>query len=257
MLKNSIDIMTNAIVDILKNNYPSIYIFGSVALDDFKLGWSDIDILCLTQTPITNEQASELVSLRQALLEREKENKYFRSFEGGILSFDSFINKTTDEVVYWGTSGQRITNSYTFDSFSMYELISDGILLYGQDIRNLLSMPTYNELRESVIQHYEVIRKYAKATDRSIYSVGWLLDIARCIYTLQTGKVIAKTKAGEWALENQLCPVADTLKKAIDIRKEPLNYINDNNFWDWTETLGDDIQKFADVLQEEINKHKH
>lgn len=252
MLKKSIDIMTSSIVSILESNQPSIYIFGSVALDDFKLGWSDIDILCLTQTPITDEQMNELVSLRQSLLEKYTDNKYFRSFEGGILNFNAFINKTTEKAVYWGTSGQRITDSYTFDSFSMYELISDGILLYGKDIRGALTVPSYDELKNAVIHHYEAIRKYAKVTDKSIYSVGWLLDIARCIYTLKTGKVIAKTKAGEWALENKLCPAEDTLRKAVDIRKEPLNYISDDKFWEWTETLGDDIQKFADVLQEEI-----
>ncbi len=252
MLKKSIDIMTNSIVNILENKQPSIYIFGSVALDDFKLGWSDIDILCLTQYSITEDQMSKLVSLRQSLLEKYKDNKYFRSFEGGILTYNSFINKTREKAVYWGTSGQRITDSYTFDSFSMYELISDGILLYGKDIRDTLTLPSYDELKKAVIHHYETIRKYAVVTDRSIYSVGWLLDIARCIYTLKTGKVIAKTKAGEWALENKLCPVESTLKKALEVRNQPLNYINEDKFWIWTETLGDDIQKFADVLQNEI-----
>jgi predicted nucleotidyltransferase len=252
MLSNSIEIMTNSIINILNDKHPSIYIFGSVALDDFKLGWSDIDILCLTQETITDDQMNELVTLRQSLLDKHKDNKYFRSFEGGILTFDSFINKTREKAVYWGTSGQRITDSYTFDSFSMYELISDGVLLYGKDIRDTLTIPSYDELRKAVIHHYKAIRKYAVVTDRSIYSVGWLLDIARCIYTLRTGKVIAKTKAGEWALENKLCPVKRTLEKALEVRNQPLNYINEDKFWIWTETLGNDIQKFADVLQNEI-----
>lgn len=253
MLNKSIDIMKNAIVNILESNKPSIYLFGSIVLDDFKFGWSDIDILVLTQIPITEKQANELVFLRQTLLKKDIDNKYFRSFEGGMLSLNEFINKSNDIVVYWGTSGERITNTFSFDSFSMYELLKDGILLYGDDIRDKLSKPTYDELKKSVIRHYDAIRKYAKVTDRSIYSVGWLLDIARCIYTIRTGKVIAKTNAGEWALKHKLCPVVETLKKAIEVRKEPLNYINDTEFWNWTETLGDDIQKFADVLQNEID----
>ena len=50
----------------------------------------------------------------------------------------------------------------------------------------------------------------------------------------------------------KLCPVESILKKALKVRNQPLNYINEDKFWIWTETLGDDIQKFADVLQNEI-----
>ncbi len=77
--------------------------------------------------------------------------------------------------------------------------------------------------------------------------VGWLLDIARGIYTLRTGKIIAKTAAGEWALKEVLCLDADILHKAVDIRKEPLNYLNEDMKIDNTV-----IQRFADVLDKEL-----
>ena len=48
ILNEAIQIMTNEIVTVLADNKPTIYLFGSVALDDFQLGWSDIDILVLT-----------------------------------------------------------------------------------------------------------------------------------------------------------------------------------------------------------------
>ncbi len=37
----------NKIVRIIDDYKPSIYLYGPVVLDDFKLGWSDIDILVL------------------------------------------------------------------------------------------------------------------------------------------------------------------------------------------------------------------
>ena len=37
--------MTDAIVVILSGNKATVYLYGSVDLDDFKLAWSDIDIL--------------------------------------------------------------------------------------------------------------------------------------------------------------------------------------------------------------------
>lgn len=176
-----------------------------------------------------------------------------RSFEGGILTLNTFINSLSDKVVYWGSSGQRITDKYYFDSFCTAELIDYGILLYGDDIRHHLQYPTAEQVRNNIIHHFKAIRNHAVDTGRSIYSAGWLFDIARGLYTLKTGKIIAKTAAGEWALQNNLCPDADIIKKAIEIRKEPEKFKRDEAALSWAETLGVYIQRFADVLEHKLN----
>lgn len=250
-LQKQIHTMVRSIQDILADTPVSIYLHGSIAMEDFRYGWSDIDLLCLTGCSITQEQAQRLVGLRQELAERYREPVY-RLFEGGILPLQSFLNSTPDTVVYWGTSGQRITDAFHFDSFGRYELKTNSILLAGQDILDKIIMPSKTDLGAAVRSHYETIRKHAFQTDESLYSCGWLLDIARCIYTLRTGTVIAKTKAGEWALEQQLCPVPETLKKALLVRKEPLKYKDDPEFKVWFRSLGNDVQRFADVLEQEL-----
>ncbi len=183
------------------------------------------------------------------MLVDEPDNPYYRSFEGGMLTLDAFLSKKTDRVVYWGTSGERITDSYAFDSFGMAELVESSVLLYGKDIRKELKYPTFHELYADVKRHYETIRKYAQSTGRSFYSFSWMLDIARCIYTLRTGKIIAKTKAAEWALENNLCPNPDALRYALIVRRSPLEYRDDKETFDYAETLAEPIQRFADVLE--------
>ena len=214
-LQNATHKMVSSIQNVLSDNPVSIYLYGSAVLGDFRLGWSDIDILCLTEKTITEQQADELVSLRQKLLTDQPDNLYYRSFEGGMLTLNAFLNHTPDCVVYWGTSGQRITDSYHFDSFSMAELLDNGKLICGNDVRLSMKTPSYEMLYHDVMNHYEIIRKYTCTVSRSIKSYGWLLDIARCIYTLRTGSVLAKTAAGEWALENNVCPVREALETAI------------------------------------------
>ena len=59
--------MTQRIAEILKWNAPAIYLYGSVTLNDFKIGWSDIDILVLTEHKISEIQAQKLVKLRQKM----------------------------------------------------------------------------------------------------------------------------------------------------------------------------------------------
>lgn len=252
MIEKAINKMVHEIHRILSDCELSMYLYGSSVLDDFRLGWSDIDILVLTDRQISEEQAQKLVKLRQTMLEREPGNLYYRSFEGGMLTLDAFISKTLDRVVYWGTSGERITDTYTFDSFSMVELIENSTLLYGRDVRSQLKTPGFNDLCADVKHHYETIRKYAQNTGRDLYSFGWLLDIARCLYTLRTGKIIAKTAAADWAIENHLCPVPEALKIAVEVRRAPLEYKNDKQIFDYAETLGEPIQRFADVLENEL-----
>ena len=64
----AIENMVREISGILADCNPSIYLYGSSALNDFKLGWSDIDILVLTEKSMSEEQAELLVGLRQVML---------------------------------------------------------------------------------------------------------------------------------------------------------------------------------------------
>ena len=253
-MNRSIDVMAKSISAILGDNIVCIYLYGSVVMEDIKLGWSDIDILCLTKVEISDYEAEQLVDLRQKLLKEEEANPYYRSFEGAIVSIDEFKKKQYSRVVYWGTSGERITDKYYFDVFSLYELIKYGQLILGNDIRNDLILPTYEELRDGVQQHYQTIRKYAVETGESLYSCGWLLDIARCIYTLRYHDIISKTKAGEWALKKKLCPEEDQLCYSLQIRYKPLEYKENLEVKEWLSSLGTSVQLFADVLERELLK---
>jgi len=198
--------MTQQLASILADNNPTIYLYGSLVLDYYRLGWSDIDIICLTEIPLSQTQADELVMLRQALLKEYPGNQYFRSFEGVITTWDVILNRNNDKVVYWGTSGQRLMDSFSIDPFSLIEIIKYGQLLYGEDHKDTLKYPSHSEIHDAVKKHYDSIRKYAAATDAHLYSAGWLLDIARCLYTLRTDDLISKTAAGKWAIENNLSP---------------------------------------------------
>jgi len=252
-LQKQIKIMSCSIRDILTDIPLSIYLYGSITIDDFQYGWSDIDLLCLTDYTISQEKADNLVNLRHELVTQYSDPIYY-FFEGGILSLESFINGTPDTVVYWGTSGQRITDTYNFDSFSRYTLITNGVLITGRDIRNMLIIPTDTDMKEAVQLAYETVRKHAVQTGESLYSCGWMLDIARCIYTLHTGSIISKTKAGERALEQQLCPVPEILQKVLLVRMEPLKYKDDPEFKVWASSLGNAVHRFADVLEQELRK---
>ncbi len=251
-LSAAINNMTARIADILLLNSPTIYLYGSCVSDDFRFGWSDIDILVLTEKPISKQQADKLICLRQSIHASEHGNPLYHCFEGGMLTLDAFKHHVPTRVVYWGTSGQRITDSYHFDACCMKELLDYGQLIYGKDIREQLTSPSFEDIKANIQFHYETIRKYASNSGRSIYSYGWLLDIARGIYTLRTGEIISKTAAGEWALQNCLFSDTDALEIALAVRKNPQKFREEPELQDLSEKLGKVIQQYADVLEKEL-----
>lgn len=251
-MHQSIRQFCQALQGILGSKLTAVYLYGSVTLNDFREGWSDIDILCLTREAPSEEEASQLVALRQTLTRTNPANPYFRLLEGAVVSADELKRNTYTLVVYWGTSGQRITDTYTLDVFSRYEWLTSGTLIYGDDVRHGFDLPSYADLCNGVRDHLRAIRDHARKTNESLYSCGWLLDIARCIYTLRQGNIISKTAAGEWALTQRLCPDGEALARTLEVRRDPLVYKESPNVKAWLCTLGTAVHSFADVLEAEL-----
>ena len=139
-----------------------------------------------------------------------------------------------------------------FDCFSMVELLDFGILLAGEEVRPMMHRPSREELRRGVEEHLRSIRQYGSSTGESLYSYGWLLDISRCLYTLETGGIIAKTAAGDWALERGLCPVPGTLREALAVRRCPEAFHTDAEVRRRAAQLGDEVQQYGKVLEERL-----
>ena len=253
-MREAVRNLTQAITEILDGKLHSLWLYGSVVLDDFRLGWSDIDFLALAEEPITQTQAEQLLFLRQRLSERHPGNPYYRCFEGIIVPKDEYVSGAYTRLVYWGTSGQRVTNRYAPDVFAQYELAKYGRAVSGKPEHGLFREPTREELVLAVRSHLSAIRSCAAETDESLYSCGWLLDIARCIFTLRTGDVIAKTRAGRWALEAGLFPEAEALRQTLAIREAPLAYRDSPEIKTWLRGLGPTVQRCADVLEAELRK---
>lgn len=79
-LPEAIEIMTSEIASVLSDAVSSMYLYGSVAVGDFRFGWSDIDILVLTNKEMTKQQAERLLLLRQFLTEKYEDCTFFRAF---------------------------------------------------------------------------------------------------------------------------------------------------------------------------------
>ena len=248
--------MTIEIAEKLNQQVHSVWLYGSVVLNDFRLGWSDIDFIAFASKPITEIQAEQLVMLRQSLSDKFPENPFCSCFEGVIINLHEYLTNNYTKLVYWGTTGQRITDRYESDTFSRYELAKYGKSVYGKDERKIFAIPGRDELVSAIQDHYDSIRKYAVRTSERIYSCGWLLDIARCIYTLRYNDIIGKTQAGIWALSERIFPEEEPMKRTLEIRQQPGKYKNRDDIKLWLSNLGETVQRYADVLENELNRNR-
>lgn len=254
IMESSIEKLIGAVSAVMNGKIHSAWLYGSVVLGDFRPGWSDIDMLILTDGEISEKQAQQLVSLRQTLMRKEPKNPYFRSFEGIIANFDEYRENSFKRLIYWGTSGQRVTDRAERDPFAEFELAKFGRCVFGNADRGIFKTPTGAELAEAVRKHYYAIRRFAVRTDGRLYSCGWLLDIARCVYTLRENEVLSKTAAGQRALDEHLFADEAPLKKALEIRLDPLRFRDDPAVKSWLSQLGPAVQSYADVLENELKK---
>ena len=89
-MERAIARMSQSICDLLEGSMQALYLYGSVTMDDFQPGWSDIDLVCFAGSALAEEQAQKLLTLRQQLLQQEPGNPYYRGFEGVIVSLGNF-----------------------------------------------------------------------------------------------------------------------------------------------------------------------
>ncbi len=247
-LRLAINTMAVSIGRILEPCEPSIYLYGSITAEDFRPGWSDIDLLVLTQSPIPQDSADALLHLRQTLQARDPDTPYYRAFEGGMLDLGSFLTEEETRVVYWGTTGERIKTRHAFSPFDRASLMQNGQLLWGKDVRRHLEPPEFDEVVAGIARHLETIKRYGQGS-RDIYAYGWLLDIARCICTLVNGRITTKTAAAQWVLDQKVCPCPSELAMALTVRRTP-ELIRDPAVLDYAETLTGPIQAFAALLDQ-------
>ena len=251
-LRLAINTMAVSIDRILAEAQPSIYLYGSVTAGDYRPGWSDVDLLVLTQSPIMESQADALLHLRQLLCQRDPATPHYRLFEGGMLDLGSFLIGEETRVVYWGTTGERIKTRHSFSSFDRLSLLRTGQLLLGRDVRRHMDAPSYDEVLCDIRAHLRTIRAHGRGT-RSLYAYGWLLDIARGLYVVMNGRPVTKTDAAQWALDERLCPCPAELAMALTVRRQP-ELIRDASILDYAEGLSGAIQEFADLLEQAIAK---
>jgi predicted nucleotidyltransferase len=180
---------------ILKGNFVGFYVMGSFVMGDWDPEKSDIDFIVVTRKPLNKRESLEIGKLHQVLSKSDLGKK----LDGAYTYLEQLQQKRFEE-----RTGS--VEDHEFKADCPCHLSADNILCllkYGKCIQGVpieelslsvsdeeLSQAAYDMLLEDIAEID------TKEDFQTLYYI--LIDMLRCIYTLETGKLPTKPRAIEY-----------------------------------------------------------
>lgn len=240
-MTNEIPVPAAAILQELMNGITKLnpglirgmYVTGSIPLNDFHPNKSDIDFLILCNELPTTGFRHQLEQLHKKI-----DHKFKTKLNGCYITPGSLNvhNSKTIKILCF-QEGQMNESKFEMAPVTLYELKTTAITLSGIAAHELPVAVDINDVNKFL---FENINTYWKnwVTKHSSFSINrllliffprlseWvILGVARQLYTLRTGKITSKTKAGLYCLEHLPEKYHHIIEKAIKIRKENSNHL--------------------------------
>ncbi|NLP52588.1 GNAT family N-acetyltransferase [Bacillus sp. RO1] len=200
-----------------------LYLHGSIAIDAYLEGQSDIDFVAVTSRKLTNDDAAILKEIHWNLAETCKKPQL-----DGI--YVQLSNQVEESYFYnEGTFGKAVHDS----PVTWWLLKNNGITILGPKAKDLPIHVTTEDLTDYVrknMNEYWVtrVKSMEKIKEQLMtYPVEhietemeWtVLGLLRQYYTLSERSIISKLAAGEYGLSQLEPKWHDLIREAINIRK--------------------------------------
>ncbi|MEH7126136.1 nucleotidyltransferase domain-containing protein [Bacillus sp. JJ1773] len=207
-----------------------IYLHGSIALNSYKNGSSDIDFIAIVNRHFTEEEVKILSKIHRELI-----NKYKNTIMDGCYLLWEDIGKKKTETkkclyVYEGKVGR---SNHVINPITWWILREKGISIIGPEITSfhfevdksdlvdyvLKNMNTYWLNRLKTIERFNRIVHLLpnKLVD---WEVQWsITGVLRQFYTLREHKIISKVDACNYAIKYMPESLHNIVKESISIRE--------------------------------------
>lgn len=205
-----LEALLGGVQDALGENIVGVYLCGSLALGGFDPETSDVDVLVVTQQPVSD---AEFASLR-AFHERMpvEGNEFGRAYEVYYIDRATLrrfapgqrhVKAGSDEEFGW--KPQR--RNWVIERWTVRE---HGLVVQGPDPAGLIDPVTTDDLREAARSELRI--RIADWARDGVEPEPWLqrrggqayevITVCRALYTIECADLPSKSKALEWALAN-------------------------------------------------------
>ncbi|HVP06046.1 MAG TPA: aminoglycoside adenylyltransferase domain-containing protein [Dehalococcoidia bacterium] len=204
-----LDALLAGIRDALGENIVGVYLRGSLALGDFDPASSDVDLLVVTERPLSDAEFAALARLHDRIDQHAFNRRYevsyidrrsIRRFRPGERTHPAIC---TDDPPF-ALTGHR--HNWVLERWTVRE---HGVTLMGPEPRTLIDPISPSEIRAAV-------REELAERDRHWHDGSWprseiahrgaqtfeVHTVCRALHTLATGEVATKPQATAWARAN-------------------------------------------------------
>lgn len=210
-----------------------IYLTGSLPMNDFYFNKSDIDFLVLCNKLPDLKIAKQLRHIHKTI-----EKSFSKpNLSGSYLTVDSIHTGKPDNIKTLSYhEGSMRYGTFDMAPIVLSELKANAFTILGQKAETLPVDVKENDLCNFLhnnINSYwtKWINKHSSSFIRKILLLflprltEWsVLGVARQLCTLQTGKIVSKTEAGIYCMQQLPEKFHPILKEAIEIRKDNRTY---------------------------------
>jgi streptomycin 3"-adenylyltransferase len=186
--------IADAISKTLMDNFLGFYIMGSFVMGDWNPKKSDIDFIVVTRKPLNKEESIHISKLHHALSKSEVGKR----LDGAYTYLQQLQEKRFEEKTGSVENHEFIADSPChLSADNVLCLLQYGECILGKPIKELSLSVSDEELvqaaRDMLTEDADEIDK--KQDFQTLYDI--LIDMLRCIYTLETKKLPTKPRAIE------------------------------------------------------------
>ncbi len=210
-----------------------IYLTGSISMGDFYPGKSDIDFLVFCKTLPDNNTAVQLKRIHRAIQRRYPHPP----LNGSYIASDGIraINPAAIQALTYH-NGRLRDGVFAMAPVSLSELKLNAVTILGQNAKTIHVdiNPDFlnNFLYDNINSYWKLwLARHSSYFRRKLFLLlfprfsEWaVLGVARQVCTLQTGRIVSKTEAGLYCLQQLPEKYHAILHEALEIRKDDRRY---------------------------------
>ncbi|KZE69181.1 hypothetical protein AWM68_02625 [Fictibacillus phosphorivorans] len=228
-VQNVIDVYLKKIEERLPNVLESFYLFGSVSLDAYQEGISDIDFYTVVKRPLTENDVDVLKEVHLGM------KKQFRkpSLDGMYVTREDLEgrNEEVSTCPYFNDGKLQMFKSFHRNWIDAYQLRTYGIVIKGLPIETYHVPVDWDLLKTNLVENINGywlnwVKNCERVTSLSFFGlymspsmIEWgVLGVTRLYYSIREEDITSKVGAGEYALLTVPEEYHRILKEALRIR---------------------------------------
>jgi hypothetical protein len=212
--------------ELLGERVVGLYLVGSVALDDYRPGQSDVDFLAVTEEPLAEGDADAVGAVHERLAEDES----LPLFEGSYVTWAQLAGDPGEASDLLTCHEGKVAGEEAEATPLLWHTLAQApVAVRGPEEPEVWTDTEALKawVRANLDDYWASwVARQRKLLGRGTmrlgdWAVGWgVLGIPRLHYTLATGEVTSKTAAGEYALETFDDAWAPIITEALRLRRE-------------------------------------